>query len=249
MTVDSDSPSRDTWVIVKKQRVNILIPRLSCTEQSIVPDLEGQVDKDMSIHTINTHEVLQETTSKAHFSENINNVSTHCSPKSYTRSSPDACPSRADDTTPEPRKSTSKRMAAEDLAGTSKPLLRKTKFLKFHKESQNLLRPSYHNLSSSTVTLNLTYKMRALNLEKTIVSAGGLGKWLFSLGLGRFEGIFRTKNVNKFELVNMSMKKLKEMGAHAVGPRRKLIHAIECACCKPYCFEPHMIFSIKHSES
>ncbi|CAO2826844.1 unnamed protein product [Amaranthus hypochondriacus] len=242
MTVDSDSPSHDTWVIVKKQRVNILIPRLSCTEQSIVPDLEqGQVDKDMSIHTITTHEIPLETTSKAHFSENINDGSTHCSPKPYTRSSPNDCPSRADDTTtPEPRKSNSKRMAAEDLAGTSKPFLRKTKFPKIHKRSQILLRPSYHNLSSSTISLNLTYKTRVLNLEKNILSAGGLSKWLFSLGLGRFEGIFRAKNVNKFELVNMSMKKLKEMGAHAVGPRRKLIHAIECACCEPYCFEPHM---------
>ncbi|KAK9921542.1 hypothetical protein M0R45_030047 [Rubus argutus] len=35
-------------------------------------------------------------------------------------------------------------------------------------------------------------------------------------------------------LVNLNMKKLKDMGANAVGPRRKLMHAIDCFCQPSY---------------
>ncbi|XP_043691560.1 uncharacterized protein LOC122642194 [Telopea speciosissima] len=78
-------------------------------------------------------------------------------------------------------------------------------------------------------------RMRALNLERKLESAGGLSKWLVMQGLGQFVQIFRRKNVNKFQLVNLTMSKLKDMGADAVGPRRKLIHALDCLC-QPYQF-------------
>ncbi|CAI9273078.1 unnamed protein product [Lactuca saligna] len=71
-------------------------------------------------------------------------------------------------------------------------------------------------------------KMRALNLERKLKRAGGLNSWLVSLGLGQFVKIFRCKRVGKMQLVNLTMKKLKDMGAVAVGPRRKLMHAIDC---------------------
>ncbi|XP_047318858.1 uncharacterized protein LOC124922172 [Impatiens glandulifera] len=82
----------------------------------------------------------------------------------------------------------------------------------------------------------LTKKMRALNLEKKLQRAGGLRRWLASLGLNQFAKIFERKSIGKFQLVNMTMEKLKDMGAHAVGPRRKLMHAIDCLC-QPHCFE------------
>nr|XP_043632912.1 uncharacterized protein LOC122604079 [Erigeron canadensis]XP_043632913.1 uncharacterized protein LOC122604079 [Erigeron canadensis] len=70
--------------------------------------------------------------------------------------------------------------------------------------------------------------MRALNLERKLKKAGGLNNWLLSLGLGQFVKIFRAKRVGKVQLVNLTMKELKDMGANAVGPRRKLMHAIDC---------------------
>ncbi|KAK1409860.1 hypothetical protein QVD17_36389 [Tagetes erecta] len=71
-------------------------------------------------------------------------------------------------------------------------------------------------------------KMRALNLERKLRRAGGLNRWLVSIGLGQFVKIFKCKRVGKMQLVNLTMKKLKDMGADAVGPRRKLMHAIDC---------------------
>ncbi|KAF5473988.1 hypothetical protein F2P56_005932 [Juglans regia] len=82
----------------------------------------------------------------------------------------------------------------------------------------------------------VSQRLRASNLERNLQKAGGLSRWLASLGLSQFVRIFQRKSVNKFQLVNLTMKKLKDMGANAVGPRRKLIHAIDCVC-QPYYFE------------
>ncbi|WRX25216.1 Sterile alpha motif domain - like 7 [Theobroma cacao] len=82
----------------------------------------------------------------------------------------------------------------------------------------------------------LNRRLRVSNLERKLQQAGGLSRWLTSIGLGQFVRIFQAKSVNKFQLVNLNMQKLKDMGADAVGPRRKLIHAIDCVC-QPFCFE------------
>ncbi|KAK9170219.1 hypothetical protein Syun_002359 [Stephania yunnanensis] len=79
-------------------------------------------------------------------------------------------------------------------------------------------------------------KLRASNLERKLNNAGGLSRWLLSLGLEQFVQIFRRNNMNKFQLLSLTMSKLKDMGADAVGPRRKLIHAIECLS-QPYYFK------------
>ncbi|KAI3955375.1 hypothetical protein MKW98_018476, partial [Papaver atlanticum] len=72
-------------------------------------------------------------------------------------------------------------------------------------------------------------KMRAANLERKLEKAGGLSRWLMSLGLGQFVQMIRMRNVDdKFQLLNLNMGKPKEMGAIAVGPRRKLMHVIDC---------------------
>ncbi|XP_058109986.1 uncharacterized protein LOC131253149 [Magnolia sinica] len=76
-------------------------------------------------------------------------------------------------------------------------------------------------------------KMRALNIERKLERAGGLSRWLVSQGLGQFIPMFQRENVDKIQLLNLTMHKLKDMGADAVGPRRKLIHAIDCLC-QPY---------------
>ncbi|OVA00856.1 Sterile alpha motif domain [Macleaya cordata] len=77
--------------------------------------------------------------------------------------------------------------------------------------------------------LQQNQKMRASNLERKLEKAGGLSRWLMSLGLGQYVQMFRGRNVNdKFQLLNLTMGKLKDMGVIAVGPRRKLMHAIDC---------------------
>ncbi|EFH59011.1 hypothetical protein ARALYDRAFT_478533 [Arabidopsis lyrata subsp. lyrata] len=78
-------------------------------------------------------------------------------------------------------------------------------------------------------------KLRVLNLEKKVEKAGGLHEWVGSIGLGReFERMLRGQKMSKFQMANLTMEKLKQMGALAVGPRRKLIHAIGCVY-HPHC--------------
>uniref|UniRef100_A0A1D1YX27 Connector enhancer of kinase suppressor of ras 2 n=1 Tax=Anthurium amnicola TaxID=1678845 RepID=A0A1D1YX27_9ARAE len=76
-------------------------------------------------------------------------------------------------------------------------------------------------------------KLRASNLEKRLERFGGLRKYLASLGLNQFIQIIEREKIDKFQLVNLTMHKLKDMGAVAVGPRRKLLYAIDCLC-QPY---------------
>ncbi|XP_039155931.1 uncharacterized protein LOC108954122 [Eucalyptus grandis] len=82
---------------------------------------------------------------------------------------------------------------------------------------------------SSGVTI-LHQQLKARNLEKKLQKAGGLSSWLMSVGLGQFVRIFRCRRINEFQLANMTMKKLKDMGAAAVGPRRKLMLGFHESC-------------------
>lgn len=83
-------------------------------------------------------------------------------------------------------------------------------------------------------SLNVINKrMRALNLERKLKGFGGLRRWLVSQGLDRFVNIFEREKLGKYQLANLSMSKLKDMGTDAVGPRRKLIHGIDNLC-QPY---------------
>ncbi|KAK6944167.1 Sterile alpha motif domain [Dillenia turbinata] len=75
--------------------------------------------------------------------------------------------------------------------------------------------------------MSINRRMQASNVERKLQLAGGLNNWLISLGLDQFVRIFQGKKAHKFQLVNLTMKRLKDMGADAVGPRRKLMHAIE----------------------
>lgn len=77
---------------------------------------------------------------------------------------------------------------------------------------------------------------RALILRKKLEKVGGLSRWLVSQGLGQFVDIFQREKVEEFQLLQLTMGTLKEMGVHAVGPRRKLIHAID-QLSQPYYFK------------
>ncbi|CAA7410358.1 unnamed protein product [Spirodela intermedia] len=80
----------------------------------------------------------------------------------------------------------------------------------------------------------MNQRMKAVNLERRLERLGGLKRYLESLSLSRFVRLIEKEQLDKFQLVGLTMGKLKEMGADAVGPRRKLLHAIECLCQHPH---------------
>ncbi|KQJ98134.1 uncharacterized protein LOC100826991 [Brachypodium distachyon] len=72
--------------------------------------------------------------------------------------------------------------------------------------------------------------LRARLLERRVAGFGGLRNWLFTCGLGWFVKILDSRKMGVYQIVSLTMNQLKEMGLIAVGPRRKLIHAIDNLC-------------------
>jgi hypothetical protein len=50
--------------------------------------------------------------------------------------------------------------------------------------------------------------------------------WLRSLGLGKYEAVFRENEIDETVLPNFTAEDLKEFGVSALGHRRKLLDAI-----------------------
>src|SRR6478609_1623171 len=50
--------------------------------------------------------------------------------------------------------------------------------------------------------------------------------WLRSLGLGKYEAVFRENEIDETVLPNLTAEDLKELGVAALGHRRKLLAAI-----------------------
>src|SRR6185437_12561370 len=50
--------------------------------------------------------------------------------------------------------------------------------------------------------------------------------WLRSLGLGKYEAVFRDNEIDETVLPNLTAEDLKELGVTALGHRRKLLDAI-----------------------
>ncbi|KAH7316344.1 hypothetical protein KP509_21G089300 [Ceratopteris richardii] len=73
---------------------------------------------------------------------------------------------------------------------------------------------------------NASECIRIINLEKHLKNAGGLKRWLYSLGLEQFMDVFDKGRWGATDLLELRMDDLKRMGKAAVGPRRKLIWAI-----------------------
>ncbi|KAJ4819386.1 Sterile alpha motif (SAM) domain-containing protein [Rhynchospora pubera] len=70
-------------------------------------------------------------------------------------------------------------------------------------------------------------RMRFLNFEQRIKEHGGIRKWLISNGFQRFLPVLEREKISMHQLFVISMETLKTMGVTPVGPRRKLIYAIE----------------------
>ncbi|KAJ4705463.1 Sterile alpha motif domain-containing protein [Melia azedarach] len=224
----------ESWIIVKQQKVTILIPPVPSATKSTIPNLGPSPLQAMPIN-INTQSqhsneagptkpLADEREKSTSLAPNRGIKTARRTPHQYTPSiaRPAIIDSRMESENAI-RVPTSRPYNIHGLSGTSRSIKR-PRFL--------------HGISGSLDrSVLLKQRLRALNLERKLQKAGGLSRWLTSLGLGQFVRLFQGKGVNKFQLVNLTMKKLKDMGADAVGPRRKLMHAIECVC-QPYCFEP-----------
>ncbi|PWA86813.1 Sterile alpha motif domain-containing protein [Artemisia annua] len=197
---DIEECVRDGWVFVKKQKVTILIPPLPNTEQPIAAKKVDHIKGPQP---------------------GVNHITAlHLDP-SLT----------IEKTMPLP--------TTKPITAYSNPpkVNHRTTSANWHSNEPSRLKTlaicgapktSRHCGNSLNGHMLANPKMRALNLERKLKRAGGLDSWLVSLGLGQFVKIFRSKRVNKMQLANLTMQKLKDMGADAVGPRRKLMHAIDC---------------------
>ena len=233
---DVDLLGEDSWVIVKKQRVTILVPPLPVAKQSQMPNPGLSQPQAIPQETItNRWQVSSETNPLMDpVLERERSTSLgHKMDTQVTRKLPSAQPVSTSVKPPRLyiRKGSSDK---REGVGTFKPqrMLGPNSAAKAIEQPMHLHEPI--KLPIGSVVVN--QQMRALNLERKLQRAGGLSRWLALLGLGQFVKIFKGNRVDKFQLINMTMKKLKDMGADAVGPRRKLIHALDCLC-QPYCFE------------
>lgn len=222
---EAEPPGEESWVIVKKQIVRILIPPIPANKHSTTPDLGPTQGRAIPIKTTNTQSDYPMETHVHSVDERERYVSL-----AANKGFPTARRS------PRPIQTFSKLPRKDFRVGTKST--HQVESIGFRKTLGvwSGSRVSKRPLNFVGVDAFVNHRMRASNLDRKLQRAGGLSRWLASLGLDRFVKIFQGKNVNKFQLVNLTMKKLKDMGADAVGPRRKLMHAIDCLC-QPYCFE------------
>ncbi|KAK1404621.1 SAM domain-containing protein [Heracleum sosnowskyi] len=218
------------WVIVKKQKVTILIPPLPVTKKSATPNPKQNQPQAKLGNTVNVQSpsLIKPNQWKQSDTDGEKSVSTTCE-----KTIPDSKkPLASHPISPTP---------GLPKAGTSQPRLR-SKFpvqdsgynRTFGVRSASKLNKKHKSFHDGKLLLHQS--LRASNLERKLRRAGGLSRWLTSLGLDQFVTFFRGRRVSKFQLVNLTMEKLKDMGVRAVGPRRKLMHSIDCLC-QPHCFE------------
>jgi hypothetical protein len=81
-------------------------------------------------------------------------------------------------------------------------------------------------ISDSELALSKQVNRVAI-VKAKLEEVGGLTDWLVQHGLGVFVGLFEERDIDEEALVQLTMEALKEMGVYAVGPRRKLIWAIQ----------------------
>lgn len=226
-----DLLGEDSWVIVKKQRVTILVPPLPVAKESQMPNPGLSQPQAIPQETNTKRWQVSSETCPLRDSVVEREKSTSLDIQ-VTRKIPSAQP--VSTSVKAPRLYFGRGSDNTEGVGTFKP----QRMLGPNSAAKAIKRPTllHEPINFPIGGVLLNQRMRALNLERKLQRAGGLSRWLALLGLGQFVKIFQRRSVDKFQLINLTMKKLKDMGADAVGPRRKLIHAIDCLC-QPYCFE------------
>lgn len=220
--------NEDDWVIIKKQKVTILVPPLPEAHKSVMPDSEPSQLQAVPRKIINNKSQNSTETQPEKLLVDEQEKPTSLAPKrgiDITALAPHHLPKLSLQDSRTESKNQDHIHASNlhhvlGLSHTSKTI----------KKSQ--FPHSFGGSLDQSIFLN--QRLRVFNLERKLAKAGGLSRWLTSLGLGQFIRLFKRKGISKFQLVNLTMKKLKDMGANAVGPRRKLMHAIE-GVCQPNC--------------
>ncbi|KAF8697310.1 hypothetical protein HU200_035900 [Digitaria exilis] len=211
----------DDWVVVKKQRITILIPPPS-------PDTanpESDRPTISSKHSSFTHSNRDwDTARKKHPKQSIAKKSNDFPPEDGSIQKD--VPKVVSDIPPHsPAAPVVKLEQTEGGCQAVKGL-----FYQGSEEVTNSYGIMYNPrvpVISSPVANKI---MRARLLERHVARFGGLRNWLFDCGLGWFVGILDSEKLGMYQLVSLTMTQLKEMGLVAVGPRRKLIHAIDSLC-------------------
>lgn len=223
--IDLDMHGDDSWVVVKKQKVTILVPPISIVTKPSTPNSGQSELQPITVKVSNLQSGAHEETCPEGPSALLPSASKQHGSKS--------APAHCNVSSKEPVEQAITPQNPDDDCNS-----RPCKVLGLLNSTNSLKQPRQLHCPGGFLTGSklLNQRLRALNLERMLQKSGGLSRWLKSLGLDQFVGIFQRKSINKFQLVSLTMKKLKDMGANAVGPRRKLIHAIECVC-QPYSSE------------
>ncbi|MCD7464256.1 hypothetical protein HAX54_052356 [Datura stramonium] len=224
-----DSPSasqvnhlgKDSWILVKKQKVTILVPPLPAPKQSAVHNAGESLLHIPTIKPTDTQPQEVEMRTEAHV----------------------VCESEVPKTlAPQLAIPTVAEVVPQSISQFPRRLRQSERERLENRPMRSFRTNRTSGFCSTSKIINgdrgvmISKRIRAVNLERKLESAGGLRSWLVSRGFDHFVNIFQTKSINKYQLANLTMEKLKEMGSHAVGPRRKLIHAIDCLC-HPCCFD------------
>lgn len=218
----------DDWVIVKRQRITILIPAkspITANPQSNMPTISS---KESSI-----------TRSKRDWDADRKKHPEKFAAKKFQDSAPkhggivhEEVPIMMGDTLPHSSGASiakSERTKAPDHAVRELCHHETGKETSFFGRMGNPRMP----LISSPVANKI---IRARLLERQVAGFGGLRNWLFDCGLGWFVNILDSEKLGTYQLASLTMAQLKDMGLVAVGPRRKLIHAIN-SLCRPHHIE------------
>ncbi|KAH6802830.1 hypothetical protein C2S51_034276 [Perilla frutescens var. frutescens] len=232
----ADPPDDGDWMVVKKQRITIIIPPLPNKKLLVVPSAgEGQLQEKPRSTTNSQSPRKSNSQLQCPSANSASKQSVHELEKSKSSAEQGVQPSLEVHPSEPPNLNFEKPSSLSHRSTSDNPPLVS------HREG-NGIGPCNTPKGSKGIkifahnTSFLNQRMRAWYLEKKLKKAGGLENWLVSLGLTRFVKVFQRRRVSKFHLANLTMQKLKDMGTDPVGPRRKLMHAIDCLC-EPHCFQ------------
>ncbi|KAM3211655.1 hypothetical protein ACQJBY_065034 [Aegilops geniculata] len=234
--VDED----DDWVIVKKQRITILIPPLSPAAASPQAGTPIVSSRQVSLPGMSRRNCNAATKKHPkHFStkKSLEGLGVDTNIKKAR-----TCPSERivhqDD---------AKMKGESSRSAAAAPVVRSEWTKRADHAVEGLPRQATEKATSPlgnmydpglpVISSNVTNKvLRARLLQRRVARFGGLRNWLLTCGLGWFVKKLDSEGIGMYQMVSLTMNQLKEMGLVAVGPRRKLIHAID-SLCKPGQFE------------
>ncbi|KAF7102073.1 hypothetical protein CFC21_103260 [Triticum aestivum] len=233
--VDED----DNWVIVKKQRITILIPPLSPAAASPQVGTLKLSSRQVSLPRMSRRNCNAATKKHPkHFStkKSLEGLGVGINIKKARTCSSEKIVHQDD-----------AKMKGESSRSAAAPVVRSewTKHADHgveglsHQATEKATSPlgNMYDPGLPVISSNVTNKvLRARLLQRRVARFGGLRNWLLTCGLGWFVKILDSEGIGMYQMVSLTMNQLKEMGLIAVGPRRKLIHAIDCLC-KPGQFE------------